>query len=69
MCREMLVQWTTLDAQKPVARWGTQPGRYDHDVAADTDTYAREASETLKIGCSGLRDGLHVHRNVDVGAD
>ena len=46
LCREMLVQWSTLNAEKPVARWGTQSGRYEHAVAADTDTYTRKASQT-----------------------
>jgi hypothetical protein len=44
LCREMRVQWSTLNSRKPVARWGTSAGRYEHTVAADTDTYTREAS-------------------------
>lgn len=38
----MLVQWTTLDAAHPEAKWGIKSGEYTHKTAADTDTYTRE---------------------------
>ncbi len=43
-CREMLVQWTMLDAAHPEAKWGIKSGEYTHKTAADTDTYTREVS-------------------------
>lgn len=43
LCREMLVQWTTLDAKRPEARWGTKSGQYQYTAAAETDTYTRKA--------------------------
>lgn len=38
---EMLVQWTTLDAKRPEAKWGTKSGQYQYTAAAETDTYTR----------------------------
>lgn len=40
-CREVRVQWVTLDRGHPSVRWGTASGSLEHIAAGDSLTYSR----------------------------
>ena len=44
--REMLVQWTTLNAKDPTAKWGTESGSYKNSTAGKTATFTRKVGST-----------------------
>ena len=44
--REMLVQWTTLNAKHPTVKWGTKSGSYSNSTAAKTATFTRKVGST-----------------------
>ena len=64
-CREMLVQWTTVERGRPAARWGPRSGEYTDVAPASLDTYTRGdmcggASANLDVVCR-LAPGSSAH--------
>lgn len=60
-CREILVQWTTLNRTEAGVQWGSSPGKYTASAVSDTQTYTRAEMCGPPANTSGWGDPGLLH--------